>query len=311
MPRCWLCGSGRSTPFLSSTLNRDLTSGDLKITDSHYGRTPNLVKCSRCGFCFADPLPATDLLALYQQLVDSEYLEGSEGRIRPFRWIIDRCLNLTPGARELLDIGAGTGLMCLAAQERGLRATGVEPSDWAVSVARDRNQVDVRQGTFPHPELIGRRFDLITLIDVVEHVTQPMGLLRQIASALVPGGLLVVTTPDVRSIAARLLGRRWWHFRAAHVCFFNPQTMRVALGQAGLQIARVENYGWCFPLGYLSERLERYIPVGGLRRAVVRTRVGQALFRKTVGVNLLDSKTFYARKPVDPGGVSSPGAEIP
>ena len=298
---CWLCGSTRQREFLPSTLGKEVTSEDMKISDSHYGRTARLVECLECGFRYADPLPAADLVALYEGLVDPEYREGSEGRIRPLRRIVARCRALHPAARTLLDIGAGVGLLVHAAREQGMEACGVEPSAWAVEAARERG-IDLLQGIFPHPALAGRRFDVITSIDVIEHLADPRALLADIAAALQPGGVVAITTPNVRSLAARSLGRRWWHFRVAHVGYFDPATMRRALQGVGLELIRMEAYVWSFSIGYLAERLGRYLPVGAAARAFGRTRPGAALYRVTVPVNLGDSRTYYARKPTAPGG---------
>ena len=293
---CWLCGSPRQREFLPSSLGEGVTSEDMKISDSHYGRTARLVECLQCGFRYADPLPAPDLVALYEGLVDPEYREGGEGRIRPLRRIVARCRQLRPGAKTLLDIGAGVGLLCRAAREQGMEAFGVEPSAWAVRAARDSG-IELLQGVFPHPALAGLRFDVITSIDVIEHLADPRSLLAAMAAALQPGGIAAITTPNVRSLAARLLGRRWWHFRVAHVGYFDPRTMRRALQEAGLEMLRQEPYVWSFSIGYLAERLGRYLPVGAATRALGRTRPGAALYRLTVPVNLGDSRTYYARKP--------------
>jgi len=295
MSRCWLCGHPESREVLAATTGGDVTSVDMKISDSHYGRTARIAECLSCGFRYADPLPAPDLVALYSDLEDPDYLEGGEGRMEPFRLILTRCRTLAPGARRLLDIGAGTGLLCLAAREQGLEATGIEPSRWGVEVARTRHRLNVLQGPFPHPGLDGQRFDIVTLIDVIEHVSNPLGLLAGVRDVLEPDGLVVITTPDVRSLAARILGRRWWHYRVAHVCFFTRQTMLKALDQAGLRLVRAEPYAWVLSIGYLAERLERYLPVRRVRTALARTWLGRALFRRRVTLNLHDSITYFAK----------------
>ncbi|MCI0567316.1 MAG: class I SAM-dependent methyltransferase [Acidobacteria bacterium] len=268
----------------------------MKISDLHYGRTARIVECLRCGFRYADPLPAPDLIRLYEDLVDSEYSEGSEGRIRPFRRIVKRCRALLPQACTLVDVGAGIGLMCLAAREEGLDAWGVEPSAWAVEVGRKVHGLNLLRGTFPHPDLVGKRFDIITVIDVIEHLPEPLTLLREVHAALNPGGLAVVTTPNVRSLAARILGRRWWHYRMAHVGYFDRATMADALRRVGLALETSEPYVWFMTLGYLSTRLQRYLPVGPFQRALTRTATGRALLQKLIPVNPGDSVTYYARK---------------
>jgi len=296
MSGCWLCGSAESYEVMPSTVSGEVKSEDFKISDSHYGRTARIVECRSCGFRYADPIPAPDLTGMYESLADSEYDEGSEGRIGPFRKILTRCLSLKPGIKDALDIGASTGLLCMAARELGINAVGVEPSGWAVDIAKGRHGVDVLQGIFPHPALEGRGFDLITLVDVIEHVPDPVGLLKDAGKALRPGGFIVVVTPNVRSIAARLMGRRWWHYRLAHICYFDRRTMGKALGLAGLKVRLVEDYVWSFTIGYVAERLGRYLPVGGLVRLVARTGIGRWFFDIKVPVNLKDSDIYYAER---------------
>ena len=128
MTGCWLCGSAESEEFLPATLGGQVSSHDFKISDSHYGRAARLVRCRKCGFHYADPLPAEDLIRLYAGLVDLEYSEGSEGRIRPFRRILGRCLNLLPGARTVLDIGANDCTLLKAYKIQGIKRVGIDPT---------------------------------------------------------------------------------------------------------------------------------------------------------------------------------------
>ncbi|HEY3346887.1 MAG TPA: hypothetical protein VGK71_04625, partial [Nitrospirota bacterium] len=87
MSNCWLCGSAESREVLPSSISGEVTPEDFRISDSRYGFTSRIVECGQCGFRYSDPLPASDLLSMYSSLVDSEYDEGSMGRIEPFRGI--------------------------------------------------------------------------------------------------------------------------------------------------------------------------------------------------------------------------------
>jgi SAM-dependent methyltransferase len=293
VPRCRLCGSEQLRERYPSTLGHAPTPSDFKVTDAHYGRTGRIVRCMTCDFLFADPLP-TDLLGAYADLQDEEYEADAAARARNFLPILAHVRALRPAARSLLDVGAGTGILCEAARTLGFEPTGVEPSRWAVETARRVRALDLLQGSVPHPALAGRRFDVVTLIDVIEHVEDPLALLVAARAALGAGGIVVIVTPDVASLAARLLGHRWWHFRLAHVGYFSARTMRAALVRTGLQLEHVEFYRWCFPISYLVERLGEYVPTAWARRLGQRWRWSRRLLERPVHINLRDSRVYYA-----------------
>jgi SAM-dependent methyltransferase len=101
----------------------------------------------------------------------------------------------------------------------GYQAEGIEPSIYLQALAMAR-EIPVRRGVLPNDGLVGP-YDVITLIDVIEHVSDPVALLENARDILAPAGVLVIVTPDVGSIAARVFGSRWWHYRVAHVGYFN------------------------------------------------------------------------------------------
>src|SRR5205823_313421 len=109
---------------------------------------------------------------------------------------------------------------------------------------------------------------------------------------LSPDGLLMVVTPDIGSLAARLMKHRWWHFRPAHIGYFSRKTMRMALRQAGFTVECVQPYQWWFTIGYVLTRLQRYLPIGLLNRWC-RTRF-EHLWDLPVPVNLRDSFIYFA-----------------
>jgi 2-polyprenyl-3-methyl-5-hydroxy-6-metoxy-1,4-benzoquinol methylase len=214
MMRCWICCSNDTSAWKPRSLDRPLTPEDLQITDSHYGTTLALRRCSCCQFIFADSSDLQRLTALYEQLSDPGYVESQESRAPQMRWLIQQVIRTIPNARSLLDIGAGAGLLVAEARWRGLVAVGVEPSRSLVESARQINGVELIQGPFPHPQLADRRFDVICLVDVIEHLVDPVQMLLDCAAALSPDGVLIVVTPDVGSLAARpcpSVGSIVWH----------------------------------------------------------------------------------------------------
>jgi SAM-dependent methyltransferase len=220
------------------------------------------------------------VLPYYEQLVDADYEEGRAARSIQARKILEFTRKFNSGGR-LLDIGAGTGFLVEQALQMGYSAQGIEPSAWLHATAR-RHGLPVEHGTFPHPAISGL-FDVITLIDVIEHVSHPLELLKAIAKSLAPGGTAIVVTPDVSSLAACFLSERWWHFRIAHIGYFNKATLFFALDQAGLRPMQLRRPRWYLPLGYLWERTHRYLP------PMLRFSAPRALAHTAIPVNLRDS----------------------
>lgn len=268
-----------------SNIEGRLESNSFSITDSHYGMTGAIYRCSACGFLQCSDLP--EVVQFYENLEDAGYEAGRQERSLQARRILELARTLQPEGR-LIDVGAGSGMLVEQAIQMGYQAEGVEPSAWLHRVARERN-LPVHLGTFPHSAARGQ-FDLIMLIDVIEHVTDPMDLLRNIAGSLAEGGVAVIVTPDVQSVAARILGWKWWHFRVAHIGYFNKRTLLFALDQAGLRLVLVRRPSWYFTADYLWVRLHRYLP-GFLRLPSPRF-----LSRIVIPVNLRDSWLIACRR---------------
>jgi hypothetical protein len=122
-----------------------------------------------------------------------------------------------------------------------------------------------------------------------------MELLQAAHRCLTPGGLLVIVTPDISSLAARVMGHRWWHFRSAHIGYFSRQTMLAALESAGFQVEKIVPYTWWFPLGYVMKRLESYLPLGFVNRLMGANRLWVVILKGSVPVNLRDSYVYFAK----------------
>lgn len=295
-PCCWVCGSRESRLAKRSTVEGPVEANSMRITDSTYGQTASLQKCARCGFVFAHPLPHARLVELYENMDDPAYEETAAGRQLQMRRLLERAIELHPAAKSLLDVGAGTGLLVAEARDQGLQAEGVEPSRWCVETAARTRDVHLHQGTLEdHADQLGR-YDLVMLVDIVEHVDSPMTLLRGAMKVLAPGGRIVIVTPDVSSPLARMMGRRWWHYRLAHVGYFDKASTLHALKLAGLRAVDVEYVGWRFPLAYLLERLQRYLPIPPFSTLLRKAATSSWAQQHEINLNLYDSRMFVAAR---------------
>lgn len=206
-------------------------------------------RCRACGLVWVSPrLEGDQLTALYDEdywCSDdpkvhgyADYRAEEERYLQTFRLRLDHALRDGPRSGRALDVGCAAGFCLAVLAERGFDVHGVEPS---AAIARDAQARvgagRVFVGTLDQAPHGPRSFDLVTLWDVVEHVPDPHSLLRRARDLLAPGGLLVVETQDVGSAFARVLGRRWHHYKhAEHLYHFSPGTIRRLLGDCGLSV---------------------------------------------------------------------------
>jgi 2-polyprenyl-3-methyl-5-hydroxy-6-metoxy-1,4-benzoquinol methylase len=295
---CNLCGSSRARLRFPSTLSRRRDRRpDFRCTSDGYGIHPPIVQCLECGLVYTNPrYEALEITETYRAIEDPLYVLEREGRVLTFeRHLrpIERLLGPSRG-RRLLDVGCHIGVFLEIAQAHGWEAWGVEPSRWAVEVARSRG-LRVVEGTLQEAAFPEAWFDVVTMWDVIEHLSDPMGELREIHRVLKPGGWVVIHTMDIESPFARLLGPRWPWLMEMHLYYFSRRTLRHMLERAGFRLHHAAAEGRYLRLGYLATRVRALFPTLGtlLSRLVQAAR----LEHMSVYINLGDLFTAYARKP--------------
>lgn len=205
------------------------------------------VRCEACDLVFSNPQVREDV-------VEEEYRTGGSNDIWVDVLLSERQLamdrekfgelldELEPfrGESRLLDVGCSIGLFLKLAEERGWNGNGIEFSDKARAVAVERFGLDVIDTPLEQAAYDDASFDVVTLNSVIEHVNQPRALLEEIRRILVPGGALYVITPNVDSLACRILHERAATFDGRnHLVYFSPATLTALLAQTGFSVDHV------------------------------------------------------------------------
>ncbi len=300
--RCNLCGANDYTLYIPSTLDQkppQAGEGDWRAyacTSGGYGHHGPIVRCEHCGFVYATPRPQNhEVLDIYTAVEDPLYQQERAGRVLTFEQHLKPLEDFVgpPAHRRLLDVGAYTGVFVEIAARHGWNAWGIEPSQWAVEQARAQG-LQMIPGALEEADLAPESYAVITMWDVIEHVTDPLGTFQAAWRALEPGGILVVHTMDLNSPFARLMGRRWPWFMEMHLCYFSRQTMTAFLEKADFEIVWMGAQGRYLHVGYLASRVTALAPLFGrpLEWLVRKLQLGE----KATRVNLGDLFTTYARK---------------
>jgi SAM-dependent methyltransferase len=273
---CNLCGGSDFDVVFARIGEENVAWDDRYRSSSHSVCTDQIVSCRECGLVYVNPRPLPELINQgYAAAVDETYTAQASGRIRAFRKIAARIARARPGTGRLLDVGAAAGYFLLAAREAGFTVEGIELSRYLAARAKAEYGLEIHTrpltpGMFPDDS-----FDVVTMLDVLEHVDDPAATVRCVRDLLVPGGLYVLSYPDFGSVFARLLGRRWWFLLSVHLFYFTRGTIRRLLETHGFEVLSIGRHYPTLPLGYLSQRLKVYSrPLGGgLEKLFARLRI--------------------------------------
>jgi SAM-dependent methyltransferase len=189
---------------------------------------------------------------------------------------------------RLLDIGCAYGFFLKEARHY-FNVSGIEIADDAAVSCR-RAGLPVLSGMADETNMaeIGA-VDVITLFDVIEHLPQPSETLALCSRQLTPGGLIVITTGDFASLAARLMGARWRLMTPPqHLWFFTRDSLRRMAEAVGLSIVHFDHPAKLVPLSLIAFQFRRMVGMPNSRPAAA-SQIG-------VPVNLFDAMRIVLQK---------------
>ena len=178
--------------------------------------------------------------------------------------------------RSALDVGCGAGLLAEPLARLGARVTAIDAAAQLIEAARDHAvgqglEIDYRAAAV---EDIGGEFDLVTAMEVVEHVADPASFIRALAERLTPDGLLILSTPNATAWSRLMmitLGEGLGAIpRGTHDFdkFIAPDRMKALLADAGLKCVDVEGIAWTPTRGlHLSDDVRLNYLVTAVRSA--------------------------------------------
>lgn len=194
-----------------------------------------LMECPKCGLQFLDPIPDEKRLkAIYCDYYKAWGIDKSPDKVsgmkaKTFKGYLDAITPAVSSGR-LLDIGCATGELLEAAENSGFDVYGIEVSRPGIARCREKFgkdkilEGDLKKGDFP-PDF----FDVITLFDVIEHISSPAEFLKIVSNILKPSGVLMMVTPDTSSWTRKALGKRWPHYKEEHIYYYNKSNIAMIL----------------------------------------------------------------------------------
>jgi 2-polyprenyl-3-methyl-5-hydroxy-6-metoxy-1,4-benzoquinol methylase len=253
----------------------------------------SIYRCDNCG------LEMTELKQNINTFIKSNYSKGYfNGKVESGAYINYRDdklyiqKNLDKFIKEikkikpngtLLDVGCAMGFFIEIANKAGFNTYGFDPSEYAIGEVNQNISNKVKVGTIDSVTYPKKKFDVITLFDVFEHLADPLQDMKRINSWLKDDGIIVIATGNIDSLAAKILKRRWtFYIPPQHLFFYNHKTITHLLSLSGFIPTKWFSIGKWLSLRYVLH----------LARTTGESKIAEILFRLTHQLKI-DSLPLY------------------
>ncbi len=201
------------------------------------------LKCNVCGLTYVNPiLNEAESMKLCRSEVSYVDVLKSRYQVKmqtlEARYILDilRPYFKSENKISVCDIGCGTGILLDEAKKKGYYAFAIEPNTRHHKSLEDKG-IEYRGVFFPLKHDLGREFDCVFLLQVLEHMRNPLEVLLEAKKVLKKSGLIYIATPNIDALVNRLMHKNAATFGGhTHIQFFNLRTLSMLLEKAGFKV---------------------------------------------------------------------------
>ncbi len=263
-----------------------------------------VVSCNNCGLQYvANPPDEKGVSDIYTE----EYFTGDSSKFGYIDYleeekynkinqekIINNIEKFVKGGR-VLDVGCASGGFLKLLNETWDKY-GIDVSSYISKFAKELLDCKIIEGEFINTSFMYESFDVITFLDSLDHMKNPIVSLEKAFHLLKKDGLIVITCGDTNSLFAKIMGRRWYlYIPPTHLFFFSRDTLERILSDLGFEVAKVEYPGkWVF-LKLCFFRLSYMFPIAFFRYMYFLLK-DSILGNLKLYYNFKDVMTIYARK---------------
>tara|TARA_B100000242_G_C43044782_1_gene487567 strand:+ start:47 stop:997 length:951 start_codon:yes stop_codon:yes gene_type:complete len=260
---CAICNSGKYKVVYESKfpeiINKEFLTS-VYSSSSEVVLYERVVKCSDCSFVYTSPRLKDELIhQLYVDGNDEDFITQDDMRVLTSNRNIKHLMKIgnfsNKSHNQVLDIGCGSGTFLRSCRENGFSGEGIEPSKWLSNYSSTEHGLTIYQGTLSENiQNLNKKYDLVSMWDVIEHLSNPKEELKIIKTILDDNGFLILNIPDIDSSIAKIMGRKWPFYLSVHLLYFSKRTLEKLLKQSGFEIVSYGRHWQSLKLGYVFKK---------------------------------------------------------
>ncbi len=231
---CPLCGKKKGNEFLSSGNYQLFECSNCKLVSPNID--PNFLGDENV---YDDKAYIKDTT---REIVDTyEYRKKTFAPER-LDFILSQIKDIKKGKIKLLDVGCGPGYFIDYLKDQGIKYKGLELANFLVDICKKRG-LNVEKAVFQNES--NESYNIITLFDVLEHLSDPISVFKDLNKKLMPGGYVLAYTPNIHSLAYHLMGdKQNTLLPFQHFCFFDVDSLNYLAEKTGFKIHSVYYAGF-------------------------------------------------------------------
>ena len=269
-----------------------------------------IVNCKSCGLMYANPRtkevdsvlienydPEFVLSAIVNQ--DSQRLEKEALQVKDYektRAFLDKHY---PQKGKLIEVGSGLGYLLNFFKEDGWNVLGFEPNVGMCRYAESEFGIKIIPTILEKAELEDRSVDVVLMMQVLEHVSDPYSTLKEVYRILKPGGIFVMETPRYDTLMFKLLGKRERNLSCnGHIYFFTTSTLEKLATKGGFTVLKTDYVGRSLTLDRLFDVLGGISKSQLIQKILKEVGVKLPLNKISLSLNVRDMQRIYLKNPI-------------
>ena len=256
---CYYCKNPSDLYLKSSTKNSNFNFTSTE-TDAHKEIKPNLFYCKKCEIIFSELCDTK--FEEYYDIKDQLYVDQIENKKQYFNHLINKISDKIKKTDNVLEIGAYYGAFGSQILNKINNYNGLELSSYATKYAIESFNLNIsNQNIFDFLNLNEKKFDIIFMFDVIEHLDDPISVINICSKNLNQNGRLIITTMNMDSFFAKITGKYYPWIIPMHKFYFTNYSMKKYLEKNNFQLDKTVNDVRVVSLDYLFLKLSHKISI--------------------------------------------------
>ena len=254
---------------------------------------PTLYKCKLCSLVFSEHI-GVKFEDNYKVVVDFAYLNQFKFKKTSFTLFLEKIKNHLNKNCTVLEIGAYYGVLGKLIQPLVKEYTGLELSKHASDYSKNNSNLNIINQSIEEYSKNNKKYDIIIMTDVIEHLDKPFELLSLIEKSLNKNGKLILSTFNFDSLFSKIMGKNYPWIIPMHKYYFSNTTLKNALTESKLELFDIQNDTRIISLEYLLQKFNILAPSFNF---IFNFFLKFNFIKKIqVRINLFDLKIYFAVK---------------